>query len=168
MGTLGSMVIGATPIGAAGNAEIQERVLLWNVICCELRVTGGRYPLQTKLLGRFLRLMSGKPLPKELQAYLADLVENKLKPRRGRRKSPDISCRNAMIRNLYPLRLREHQDSQLDKVSGNHPSCGNVTTFEDPPHISAAKHLVEETHRQGYPMIDWREVLNIVSSGEMF
>jgi hypothetical protein len=130
MGTLGSMVIGATPIGAVGNMEVQERIRLWNLISCELRVTGRRYPLQTKLVGRFLRLMSGKPLPKELQAYLADLVENKLKPRLGRRKSPDISCRNAMIRNLYPLRLREHQDSQLDRVSGGHPSCGNVTTFE--------------------------------------
>jgi hypothetical protein len=167
MGAFGEMAFGSTAFGDTGDVEEQDRQSLWNFISYELHVAGGHHPLQSRLLGRYLRLMAGKPLPTDLQAYLADLFENKLKPRRGRRKSPDILGRNAMIKPLYRVLLQDYREQHSRKRSDEALKSGRGRKSEDPPHVLAAKQVVREIHRQGYPMIDWRDVLNIVSSEKL-
>lgn len=164
MGVFGEMAFGSTAFGDTGDVEEQNRQSLWNFISYELRVAGGRHPLQSRLLGRYLRLMVGRPLPTELQTYLADLFENKLKPRRGRRKSQDISGRDAMIKALYPLLLEDCQKQHSEEGTEGRRDRRHGRKYEDPPHVMAAKRLVTEVDRQGYPMISWRGVLNVLSS----
>jgi len=160
MGLFGEMAFGSTAFGDTGDIAQQDRGRLWNIISGELRVTGGRHPLQTTVLGQFLRMSSAMVLPDELQIYLANLVDKKLKPRQGRRKSADISSRNVMIRNLYPALLRQYQLQRSGELS-------NVPRVGDAPHILAAKQVVEEIRCQGYPMVAYTEILNIMSSEEM-
>jgi len=164
MGVFGEMAFGSTAFGDTGDVEEQDRQSLWNFISYELRVAGGRHPLQSRLLGRYLRLMVTRPLPTELQTYLADLFENKLQPRRGRRKSQDISGRDAMIKALYPLLLQDCQNRQPQGDTKGNRKHRHGGKHEDPPHVMAAKRLVTEVDRQGYPMISWRGVHNVLSS----
>src|ERR1700685_895612 len=106
--------------------------------------------------------MVGRALPTQLHTYLADLFENKLQPRRGRRKSQDISGRDAMIKALYPLLLQDCQNRHSEKRSEGRRDRRHSRKCEDPPHVMAAKRLVTEIDRQGYPMIGWRGVLNVL------
>lgn len=114
-------------------------------------------------LAQALRANPGAPLPPPVLDYLCRRLEGNAGPPRGRRRRREMTrLRDALIGVLYGTYLRR---LQVRARRSGLPERPGVDWWRGPPHERAARMTAERLRRLGFPALDWRHVLNLVSSG---